>query len=125
MNQPTLIHINPNEYIERLPCYSFAVNLDRCMQSRNTLNDMSNRMPVPNKTKDWNLIVFHMITGINESNISTKHISFELKYRFDSSKCNCNRRLMLNIVKWKMMNVGVIAKIQKNVMHMKRLYLKL
>ena len=52
MNQPTLIHIKPNEYIERLPRYLFAVNLDRCMRSRNTLNDLSNTMFVPNKTKD-------------------------------------------------------------------------
>ena len=40
-----------------------------------------------------------MITGINESNILTKHISFELKYRFDSSKYNWNRKLMLNVFK--------------------------
>ena len=31
-----------------------------------TLNDLSNKVYVPNKTEDLNLSVFNMITGINE-----------------------------------------------------------
>ena len=50
MNQPTLINIHSNEYIHRLRYYSFAVNLDRCIGSCNILNDLSNRVCVPNKT---------------------------------------------------------------------------
>ena len=41
------------------------VKLDRCVGSRNTLNDLSNKSCVPNKTEDLNLSVFNMITGIN------------------------------------------------------------
>ena len=36
--------------------------------------------------------VFNIITGINESKILTKHISFECKCKFDGRKCNSNQK---------------------------------
>ena len=54
------------------------VKLGRCVGSFNTLNDLSNKVCVPNKTEDLNLSVFNMIAGINES--KTSH---ECKYKFD------------------------------------------
>ena len=92
MTQPTLIDLHPNEYIEELRCYPFAVNLDRCMGSCNTLNDLSNKLCVPNKTTGLNLSVFNMITGLNELKILTKHISCECKCQFDGRKCNSNQK---------------------------------
>ena len=56
--------------------------------SCNTLNDLSNKLCVPNKTGNLNLTVFNMITGINESKTLTKHISCTCKYRFDKKSCN-------------------------------------
>ena len=47
----------------------------KCVESCNTLNDLSNKVCVPNKTEDLNLNVFNMITGINELKTLTKHIS--------------------------------------------------
>ena len=47
--QPTLINLHPNEYNQELHCYSFAVKLDRCIESCNTINDISNKVCVPNK----------------------------------------------------------------------------
>ena len=47
--------------------YRFVVKLDRCVRSCNTLNNVSNKVCVPNKTDDLNLTVFNMIAGINES----------------------------------------------------------
>ena len=91
MTQPTIINLNPNEYTQRFRFYSFAVSLDRSMESRDTLNDLSNRICVPNKTEDLNLKVFNKITGINESKILTKHISCKCKYMFDGRKCNSNQ----------------------------------
>ena len=44
------------------------------------LNDLSNRVCLPNKTQDLNIHGFDMITGKNESKILTKDISCE---------CNC------------------------------------
>ena len=54
--------------------YPFAVNLNKCMGIRDTLNDLSNNIYVPNKTEKLNLSVFNMITGRTESKISTKYI---------------------------------------------------
>ena len=91
MTQPTLINLHPNEYSQEFHYYPFAVKLDRCVGSCNTLNDLSNKVCVPNKTEDLNLSVFNMITGINESNTSTKHISCECKCKLDGTKCNSNQ----------------------------------
>ena len=67
------------------------VKLDKCVASCNTVNDLSNKVCVPNKTEDLNLSVFNMITGINESRILTKDISCECKCRFDGKNFNSNQ----------------------------------
>ena len=69
--QPYLTNLHPNEYSQELHYYPCAVKLDRCAGSCNTLNDLSNKVFVPNKTEDLNLGVFNMITGINESKTLT------------------------------------------------------
>ena len=66
MTQPTLINLYSNEYSQEFHYYPFAVKLDRCVGSCNTLNDLSNKVCIPNKTEDLNLSVFNLITGINE-----------------------------------------------------------
>ena len=45
---------------------SLAINLNSCVGGCNTLNDLYNKVCVPNETKDLNLSVFKMITKINE-----------------------------------------------------------
>ena len=50
MSQHTLIHLYPNNYGQGLCYYPFVVNLDKCIRSCNTLDDMSNKVYVPNKT---------------------------------------------------------------------------
>ena len=62
MTRPTLIELLPNEYSQEFHYYLFAVKLDRCVGSCNTLNDLFNKVCIPNKTEDLNLIVFNMIT---------------------------------------------------------------
>ena len=52
MTQPTLINSHPSEYSQGLHYYQFAVNLDRCFRSGNTLNDLSYKVCFPNKTED-------------------------------------------------------------------------
>ena len=90
--QTTFIDLHPNVCIEGLHCYPFAVNLDRCMESCNTLNNLSNEVSVPNKTEDLNLSVFNTITTINESKILTKHISCECRCKFGGRKCNSSQK---------------------------------
>ena len=72
--------------------YLFAVNFDRCMGYCNTVNNLSNKMCIPNKTEDLNLSVFNIITGRNESKILSKHVSCECKCKFDGIKCNSNQK---------------------------------
>ena len=68
--------------------YPFAVKLDRCVGSCNTLNDLSNKIYVPSKTEGLNLSLFNMIAAIKQSKTLTKHISCKCKCRFDGRKCN-------------------------------------
>ena len=90
--QPTLVNLHPNEYSHKLNYYPFAVKLDRSVGSFNTLNDLSNKACVTNKTEDLNRRVFNTITGKNESKILTKDISGGCKYKFDDRKCNSNQK---------------------------------
>ena len=83
MTQTTPISLHRNEYSQEFHYYPFSVKLERCVVSFNTLNDLSNKVCIPNKTEDLNLSVFNMITGINESKTLIKHISCECKCRFD------------------------------------------
>ena len=87
MIQPTLINLHTNEYSEEFHCSPFAVKLDRCIGSCNTLSNLSNKVCFPNKT-DLNQSVFNMITGTNESKVITNQISYECKCRFDGRKCD-------------------------------------
>ena len=91
MTKPTLINLQSKEYGHELHCYPFAVKLDRCVGSCNTLNDLSNKVCIPNKTEDLNLSLFNMITGINESKASAKYISCEAKCEFDRKKCKLGK----------------------------------
>ena len=61
------------------------------LESFNTLNDLSNKVYVLNKTEDLDLSVFNLITGINESKTLTKHISCECKCKFNGRNCNSDQ----------------------------------
>ena len=74
MTQPTLINLHPNKYSQEFYYYPFAVKLDICVGSCNTLKDLSDKVCVPNKMKDLNLSMFNMITKINESKTLTKQL---------------------------------------------------
>ena len=52
MTQPTHINLDPNDCSQEFHNYPFAVKLDRCVGSCNTLNDLSNKVRVSNKTED-------------------------------------------------------------------------
>ena len=69
---PMLTNVHPNEYSQELHYYPFAAKFDKCIGSCDTLNDLSNRVCVPNKTENLNTHAFNMITEKNKSNILTK-----------------------------------------------------
>ena len=72
---PPLVNLHPNEYGQSLLYCPFALDLDRCIGSCNTLNDLSNKLCVPKKTEYLNLNAFNMITGINININKTKKIN--------------------------------------------------
>ena len=82
MIQPSLIILHPTEYSQEFHYYPFAVKLDKYFGS------CSDKVCILTKTEDLNLIVFNMITGINESKTLTQHLSCECKCKFDETKCN-------------------------------------
>ena len=92
----------------------FLINLYRFVGSRNTLDDLSNKVCVPSKTEDQNLSVFNKITETNESKTLTKHISCECTSTFDSGKRNSNQNRI-------MIDVGANVKVQKLIMYAKKI----
>ena len=48
MIQPTLTDVHPNEYSQEFHWYPLAVKLNRYAWSYNTLNDLSNKLCIPN-----------------------------------------------------------------------------
>ena len=66
--------------------------LNRCVGNCNTLNELSNKVCVTNKTEDLNLSMFNMIKEINESKTLVKYVSCECKCKFESRKCNSNQK---------------------------------
>ena len=74
MTQLTLINSYPNEYSQEIHYYPFTVKLDRCVGSCNTLNNLSNKVCVPNKTEDLNLSMFNIITGKMNQNFDRRYI---------------------------------------------------
>ena len=51
MIQLVFIDLHSSEYGQEFNYYLFAVKLVRCVGSCNTLNDLSNKVWIPNKTK--------------------------------------------------------------------------
>ena len=89
---PTLINLQPNEYTQGLCYYRFAVNLDRCVRTCNTLHDLSNKVCDPKKPVDLHLRVLNMITRTNESKTLTELISCERRYKFKGGKFNWDQK---------------------------------
>ena len=101
--QPTLNNLHPNEYSQEFHYYPLSVKLDRCVGSCNTINDLSDKACILNKTEDLNLSVFNIITGRNDPETLAKHASCKYKCKFDGTKyssyqwwnnykCHCERK---------------------------------
>ena len=52
MNQPTISSLHPDEYSQELRYCPFAVNINRCFQRFNPVDDLSSRVCVPDKTEE-------------------------------------------------------------------------
>ena len=87
MTQPALINFGPNEYRQEFHYYPFAAKLNRYFGSCSTVNDLSNKVCVPNQTEDFNLSLFSRITEINQSKV----LSRDIRSRFDGRNCNSDQ----------------------------------
>ena len=72
---PTLIDLHSNEDNQEFHFYPFGFKLDRCVGRCSAINDLSNKVCLPNKTEDLNLTVLNMITETKESKNLTKNMS--------------------------------------------------
>ena len=81
MIQPALINLHQefslHQYSQEFHYYPFAVKLDKCIGICSTLNGLSNKVCIQNKTEDLNLSLPNMITGIKESKALAKHLFVE------------------------------------------------
>ena len=117
--QPTLINLHSDEYSQEIHYDPFAFKLDRCVGSFNTLNDLSNKVCVPNKAEDLSIYVLNTFTGINKSKILAKHVSCKCKCKFDGKKS------VTQIKRERKINIDASVKIIKKTSCVKkRLYLE-
>ena len=63
-------NLHPNECSQECQYYPFAAKLDRCVGSCNTLNNLSIKACIRNKTENLNLMVFKHEQSIYHTNIS-------------------------------------------------------
>ena len=68
------------------------IGLDKCNGSCNSVDNLSRKICVPNKTKNINVRVLNMITNKNEAKAMIKHISCSFKCKLNSATCNSNRK---------------------------------
>ena len=83
-----MINLHPNKYSREFQYNPFAVKLDRCVGSFYTLNHLSNKVCVRNKTGNFSVSVFIVITEINESESLTNQMLCKFKCIFNGRKCN-------------------------------------
>ena len=118
----TLINLHPNGYIQEIHYYPFAIKLDRWVGSCNTVNDLSNKVFVPNKTEYLNISIFNMIAGINELKTLTQHMSCKCKCRFDGRNLiQINGRITIN-VDVNVKNVMYVEKCNYVIVKMENIY---
>ena len=81
--QPTLINLHPNEYNQEFHYYPFAVKLDKCAGSCNTLNELSNRVCVPSKCRFDGKNVIQINGGITINvYVNVKNVMYVEKIKF-------------------------------------------
>ena len=118
MTQPTLMNFHSYAYSQELRYYSSTVNLHTCVRNYNTLNKLSNKVCVPNKTEDFSLSIFNFITRINGFKTLAKHISCLCQCKFNDRKNYLNQTGIT-------INIDVNVKIWTNIMCTKKIMFRI
>ena len=82
----TLINLQPIE----LKYYLFMVGLNKFNGIFNFADDLSTKICAPNKIKSVNVKLFYMAIKISEAKSLIKHISSDIKFKFNSTTCKPN-----------------------------------
>ena len=106
MIKPTLIDLNSF----KLNYYHFMVSLDKCNGICNAVDDLSKKKYVPGQKKDVIVKIFNLIGSINEVKTLVKHISFDCKCQFVSTKYNSNQKLDKDICQCECKESAIRAK---------------
>ena len=93
MVRPTFLDLNPVE----LKYYPFMISLDNFTGSCNVV---SPKICVPEETKNTNVKAFNMITNKSKAKTMKKHISYDCKFKFNSTWCNSNQKLNNKMSMW-------------------------
>ena len=72
--RPTLINLHTNKYNREFHFYPFAVKLDKCVWSCNTLNDLSIKVCSTTQNRRFKFMYVQHDYGTNELKTFTKHI---------------------------------------------------
>ena len=84
----TLVNINS----EGTLFYSFTVSVNESGGSYNTIDDPYARVCVLIKTKNMNVKVFNLVSGVNEIRFLVQYKSRKCKCRLNESVCNSKQK---------------------------------
>ena len=87
-----MINFNTNEPV----FYPYAIAINKCKGSCNTINDPYAKLCVPDIIKNINVKVFNLISRTNERRHIEWHKTFTCKCRLDVSVCN-NKQILIKI----------------------------
>ena len=91
--RPEIINLNTNERLTlNTLFYPYSININKCKDSCNTVNDPYAKICAPDNIKNTNVKVFNLMSRTNE----TRHIKWyktcKYRCRLDANLCNNKQR---------------------------------
>ena len=83
-----IINLNINEPM----FYPYSIKINKCKDSRNTINDPYTKICVPDEIKNTNVKVFNLMSRANETRRIRWHKTCKCKCRLDASICSNKQR---------------------------------
>ena len=96
---PQIVNVNGDDPV----FFPFSVKTSKCSSSWNNINNPCSKLCAPDVVKIWNVKVFNLVSGTNETRCIECHETCKCKCSFEHSVCNYKQR-------WNDVNAGVNAK---------------
>ena len=87
-NKSEIININSNDLL----FYPYSVNMNMCSGSCNNINNLCEKLCIPDLTKDINVKGFNLMLTNNETRHIEWHETCQSKCRLDACVCNNKQR---------------------------------